>query len=805
MIHQRCRIIKFFLIIILTIIYYIPHKFPTTTTSLTSTINTFINNIVHDSPISTNPNLKKLSLTYEQNHISFLQNTSAECTLFLSITDSFPLPSPMKIALFGAGARFTLKGGTGSGDVNSHYYTTIEKSLEKANFKILSKDLLNKNKNQNEKISSLTYDTDVAIYVLSRNSGEFKDREAEKGDLFLTSSEIHEINFINEHYKKFLLVLNVCGPVDISPLKNIKNILLLSQLGVVTGDVFADILLGKSNPSGKLSTTWAFGKDNKFFKDFGFGDDIRYKEGIYVGYRYYDSVNIKPLYPFGFGLSYTKFNIEKVNLSNNLNEILCEVKVTNIGNFIGKEVIQIYISPSQNNKNKPYQSLIAFKKTKNLNIKENEILKIKFKLDDISRYDEENSYFILDNGNYIIRVGNSSNNTQIYGYIYLEENIILKKLKKLPSKIDFEDFSPEIKTNTDLTNIQKITLTKNDFKFQQIQYNYKYTPNNDLSTLSNNILAKICMGNFNRNFHVSGISGETVTINNKYLTLCDGPAGIRIPITNSQTDHNKKYDIYTSNKFSKKNDSKIKNNINLRKATAFPIATALAQSFNIKFVEKVGYTVGTEMEIFDIDIWLAPGMNIHRNILCGRNFEYFSEDPILSGKIAAAMTRGVQKHKNKGVTIKHFTCNNQETFRYYSNSMVSERALREIYLKGFQIAIEESKPVALMTSYNLLNGKHTSENRDLLEDVLRNEWNFQGLIMSDWYVSNNYNPFFEIKYKPQHVIGNILAGNDLQMPGYKEDYDIVIDAVKSGEVKRENLMECASKVYDTIMMLNEDL
>ena len=209
------------------------------------------------------------------------------------------------------------------------------------------------------------------------------------------------------------------------------------------------------------------------------------------------------------------------------------------------------------------------------------------------------------------------------------------------------------------------------------------------------------------------------------------------------------------------------------------------------------------MGIFNANLWLAPGMNIHRNILCGRNFEYYSEDPLISGKMAAAITRGVQSHKNRGTTIKHFACNNQEFNRKNNNAIVSERALREIYLRGFRIAIEESSPIALMTSYNLINGMHSSQNKQLLINVLRDEWKYDGLIMSDW-ISSYFTSNEVSKNVPQNALDNIKGGNNLHMGGDKKDYLLLINSVKEGKLSRDDLLQCATKVYETIELLNKE-
>ena len=765
---------------------------------------------------------------YEKRHIEVMRNNSAECALFLKKDSSFPLEAPGKVVLVGAGARDTTKGGTGSGDVNSRYFTTCEKGLEDAGFKIVSKDWLEKFpefkkarhddfleylKRIAEKYSSnaghiafgavepereydlpLNYsDAEAAFYVIRRNSGEGEDRRLVKGDIYLTDSEVRDILYLNKKFEKFMLVLNVAGVVDLSPVKDVKNILLLSQLGVVTGDIFADIVLGKVNPSGKLSTTWASIKDYRYIEEFGGVDNTRYLEGVYVGYRYFDSVKAAPLFPFGYGLSYTDFKLEYKGIKNNKDEFTVRVKVTNVGEFKGKEVVQIYLSPTQNNKDKPYQSLVAFKKTPLLKPEASTELNITFKLSDNARFDEETATYVLDKGQYIIRLGKSSNKTVAVAYINLSEDVVTEVLKNVGGKPDFKDFKAKIKYEDDLTDLDEINLEKKDFSKRRVDYNnYHISFNQKLMSFSDAELARMCIGDFTNTGeekhvrHLPGEAGETVLALekiDKYLTLVDGPAGLRI---------NQKYEVEENGE----------NKVYYQFTTAIPTATALAQSFNEELLEMVGNVVGNEMNIFNAHLWLAPALNIHRNILNGRNFEYYSEDPLLSGKMTAAITRGVQRHKNRAVTIKHFACNGQEMNRFNSNSILSERALREIYLKGFKIAIEESDPIALMTSYNLINGKHSSERRDLLIDFLRIECKFNGLIMSDWYTSNQVK-IGVANHPAQHAVPNIIGGNNLQMGGGKKDYDIVMKSVEDGNVKTINLLECASKVYDTIELLNQ--
>jgi len=797
---------------------------------------------------------------YEKEHINFLKENSAECTLFLNKNGAFPLDKPCKLLLVGAGARQTLKAGTGSGEVESRYIVTCEQGLEAAGFDIVSKDWLDKfpqfKKAKRESFVNfikqlsddvearaadfqmggvqpeaeydlpLEYQADAAIYVLSRISGEGLDRRLVKGDVFLTHSEIRDILLLNEKYEKFMLVLNVAGVVDLTPVKNVKNILLLSQLGVVTGDVLADIVLGKANPSGKLATTWSAVKDYKYLDEFGSFNNTRYIEGLYVGYRLFDSFNIKPFYPFGFGLSYTEFEIKKKALSNKTSEITVEVEIKNTGKYPGKEVVQVYVSPSQNNIDKPYQSLMAFKKTPLIKPNELAELKLIFKLEDIARYDEEKAQYVLDKGNYIIRVGNCSDKTEVYGYVSLNEDVITQKLKNVGGKVDFPPLKPEIKINDDLTSAQKIELTKNDFKLVEADYNYKSKVNEKIKDLSNEELGKLCMSNFSETdvpnqaafLGEAGETNQSIKGIDKFLILVDGPTGLRI-CKKYGVDEKGKYrlaqcvflrekkDYMSPEEYAKEdspdNNQDRKGKVYYQSCTAIPIATALAQTFNEEFLEKIGKNVvGEEMDLFNIQVWLAPGMCIHRNILCGRNFEYFSEDPLITGKMAAAIVRGVQSHKNRACTIKHYACNNQELNRLNNNSMVSERVLREIYLRAFKIAIEEGKPICLMTSYNLINGVHSSERRDLVIDVLRCEWGFDGLIMSDWYFSGLI-PNKVAIHPAQMSSNNIKNGNNLQMFGKKIDYDVLMKAVKDGEVTREHLLEAASRVYNTIELLNQ--
>ena len=373
----------------------------------------------------------------------------------------------------------------------------------------------------------------------------------------------------------------------------------------------------------------------------------------------------------------------------------------------------------------------------------------------------------------------------------------------------FEDYIPDAnfikKENINFNEYQSIKLTKEDFElYKTVNYTYTVSVSRKLLDLSDEDLIHLCLGNVfgdskdndintskERHLGLAGTTTKNVDKIKKYLTMADGPAGLRLSkvygIDEEGFYHRMDENILNFYNYriliKKPKISLIINstkNVNIsaypkvifQNPIAIPIATALAQSFNFDLVKNIGKIIGKDMIKFNIDFWLAPALNIQRNILCGRNFEYFSEDPLISGIMASAIIQGVQSVKNKGATIKHFAANNQEFNRLNSNSKMSERTLREIYLRGFKIAIEKGKPLALMTSYNLLNGIHTSENFELIINVLRNEWKYEGLIMTDWSTSGG-KQFLKTKNPSQNAFNIIRAGVDIMMPGSKIDYDIL--------------------------------
>jgi len=794
---------------------------------------------------------------YETRHVNILDEYLSECTVLLRKNGDFPLTNEKQIHLYGNGIRKTIKGGTGSGEVNSHFFENIEEAFIKNNFEILSKDFLDKydeiylnakksfirslNLNalkhpisgmfsslgaiMNEPEYNIPFpkEGDVAIYVLSRISGEGADRKFIKGDFLLTNTEKENINTLAKGYKKFMLVLNTGGPVDLSGLDEVKNILLLSQLGVNTSKTLVDIICGNKYPSGKLTTTWTKQEDYPVIGDFGNEFDTNYKEGIYVGYRYFDTLDVDVMFPFGFGLGYTDFNYEVKSVNLIEDEFKVEVLIKNIGNFKGKEVVQLYLSKPNTELDEPYQILVGFIKSKELNPNEESIEVLSFKLSDFASYNAKNEVFILYEGSYIIRLGNSSRNTKPCAEIEVESRIIVKKVKNKLGDPGFEDFCPteNKKKIEDLSNLPKLKLESNSIKEIVVNYDKEFKINEEVKKLSNEEKALLVTGAFNPKggitsvigsaaMTVPGAAGETAKVSDlKPIVMSDGPAGLRIAkdyYEDKDGLHSTEGGIPLSMqenlpgviKFilklmtpKPKKDATILHQY----ATAIPIGTAIAQSWNINFAEICGDIVGNEMELFKVNLWLAPALNIHRNVLCGRNFEYFSEDPLISGRMASFLTKGVQKHKNTFVTIKHFAANNQENNRYLNSSNVSERALREIYLKGFEICVKESKPKALMTSYNLINGIHTNESKELTNDILRNEFDYDGIVMTDWIISMTYSGKNN-KYSGPSPYKVIKATGDIFMPGSKSDYENILNALKNNDLTIEELEISASKIYN---------
>ena len=790
---------------------------------------------------------------YEIDHLAAVRALAPECMVLLRSDGAFPLTEPGEIALFGSGARRTIKGGTGSGDVNSRHVTTIEEGLETAGFTIVTRlwleayDRVRAQAHEDfiagirdeaakrgvpaimvgmgsvipEPEYSIPLDVEAgtdprtAVYVLSRISGEGSDRSPEAGDLRLTDTEIRDILTLNERFERFLLVLNVGGVVDLSPLGDVGNILLLSQLGATVGDAFTDVLLGRAYPSGKLATTWAAWDEADQIGDFGDPDDTRYREGIYVGYRFYDSVGKEPLFPFGFGLGYTAFDVQTRQVSLDGARVSIDVDVTNTGERPGKETVQVYASVPAGRFDQPLQALAGFTKTDEIAPGATARITVDVDLTDLASYDESTRATVLEAGRYLLRVGASSRHLRPVAVVELAQDATVRCLAGDLGEPGFTDWRPKAPASLDVpADVPVLAVDPADLRLsdhaEPIEQSALEGFSEALSLargLCGDELIYTVLGDYRRGEEsgsvigaasttVVGAAGQTTTRipGLPSIIMADGPAGLRLAPT---------YGVDADGPFSLGDSSLPATFLELmddagREAlgiadepqprepaeireqytTSIPIGTALAQSWNPAVAERLGDVVGAEMERFGIHLWLAPAFNLHRCVLCGRNFEYLSEDPLLAGRIAAAITRGVQAHPGRGVTIKHLACNNQETNRLNSNSLVSPRALRDLYLRAFEICVRQARPAAVMTSYNLVNGVHTSESAQLLEVILRREWGFDGLVMTDWIVDGMTHS--DMKHPRATAAATIKAGNELFMPGGEPDREGLLAALERG-------------------------
>ena len=814
----------------------------------------------------------------EIDHMNISRELAGECMVLLENDGALPLKETGKIALFGNGVRRTVKGGTGSGDVNSRSIVNVEEGFKNAGFTVTSGswldkqgEMLDKSKGEylewvkaeakrssrSEFIIQFDHpysapapvliteedckeaDTDVAVYVIARNSGEGSDRYNREGDYLLFAEEKKNLEMVAAHFKKTIVILNIGGVMELSGVKaipGINAILLMGQLGNIGGDALADVVTGKVNPSGKTVDTWAknymdYPSSAKFSHN-GSVHDEEYEDGIYVGYRYFDSFGVEPEYCFGFGRSYTDFSLQIDGAEAAGDRVQVRATVQNTGSvYAGKEVVQIYYSAPQGRMDKPYQELAAYHKTSLLKPGESEAMILTFAIKEMASYSEADAAWVLEKGDYVIRVGSSAGNTEVAAVLTLAEEVKTQIGKNLfPLDIQLKEIKPDTtaaktayeKNSEGLGRVYHGSIQSSCIKAEHMVYQGKReeyktdrekkltvqdVKNGDctveelVAQLTVEEMADMCVGTLrtgegnvvgNASYTVPGAAGDTSSILKvsrgiKNMILADGPAGLRLQPHFKTTKEGKllpggsvmgdSFEPFDPDI----NEDEVDNYYQY--CTAIPIGWSLAQSWNTELAEWAGDMIGAEMEQFGVDLWLAPAMNIHRNPLCGRNFEYYSEDPLVSGKIAAAITIGVQKHKGKGTTIKHFAVNNQEDNRYFVNAHVSERALREIYLKGFEIAVKESQPLSIMTSYNLLNGIHTANSYDLLQAMARDEWGFDGTVMTDWFTSQDM-PEITGKFQPRYPIsssvGCIYAGNDIQMPGCRKNVDDIVEAVKTG-------------------------
>ena len=709
--------------------------------------------------------------------------------------------------------------------------------------------------------------TDTAIFVIARNAGEGSDRSQtpqnfnvringpdqpavriEVGDYNLLPKEIENLKLVGAAFENVIVVINCGGQIDTKffhEIPGLDSLIFMGQAGQEGGAALVKLLSGEVNFSGKTINTWAknysdYPAAETFANNDGRGQDERYVEGIYVGYRYFDTAGITPAYPFGYGLSYTDFDIQVLDVQADEETVSVKVKVENTGDYAGKEVVQVYYSapdgeggdrPYQTEK--PYQELIVYGKTSLLEPGESQVLTLSYNTCDMAYYNEKDEGYALDPGDYILRVGNSSRNTHVAAVLRLEAKVITEKLKNLmhtdwrileerepvwskaekgwvpytyegesqeimnAKVIDLNASQIETRTHNYSYMDQKVTTYTTDPDYEPETRGYQemsrnpaagqdgtlgftgamvsyeeevvVVPKEDITLLdvykgektleqlvaqmSTYELATLNCGSgwgvwdehapiISPNYHsIPGCAAETTReLEDKYgipfYIVNDGPGGLRVRHKFEATD------VTTGEKVTVYNYS-----------TAWPVSIVRAATWNLELLNEFGYAYGKEMEDMGISILLGTSLNIHRDPLCGRNFEYYSEDPRVAGYTVSAITKGLQATPGIGACLKHYAANNQETRRGGGNSVMTERTAREIYLKGFEIAVKSAQPMNIMTSYNLINNIPTADDYNLLVNITRDEWGFEGNIMTDWGGGNS------TPAKSMH------AGNDFITPG----------------------------------------
>ena len=615
----------------------------------------------------------------------------------------------------------------------------------------------------------------TAVVVIGRAAGEDRENTLTQGSYYLTDLERDMLDRVTEAFARTVVLLNVGSVPDMAWTENygerLSAILLVWQGGMESGNAVADVLCGRVSPCGKLSDTIArYYVDYPSSANFGGEEFNDYAEGIFVGYRHFErSAPGAVLFPFGFGLSYTSFEVLPLDFSHREGEVLVRLRVSNTGLRCGKDVVQLWCAPPQEGLEKPLRVLAAFGKTRELYPGESEDLTLTCTDRDFASYDEGKHAFVLEAGEYRFTAeGRELGSFRLYETQIVEacspiclapEALRRRILAELPQCVD-----PALAAPGTLDDAAAGRLTLDAF----------------LAGLSPEELEALTRGEGMMNVpagvpgNAGGFGGVTEALRKKgvaELITSDGPAGLRLQ----------------------------------RFASLMPIGTALACPWNTELVEDLHLKLGEEMTHYGVDVHLAPGMNLHRNPLCGRNFEYYSEDPLLTGKMAAAAVRGVQSAGHASCP-KHFACNNQETKRNVNDSRVSERALRELYLRGFEICVREAKPLTLMTSYNKVNGVWSHYNYDLATTVLRKEWGFDGVVITDWWIKRAHSPEFPALRNNAY---RVRAGVDVLMPGdmghtarsYRADGSLLETLGRPEGITRGELERTARRVLRLVLKL----
>ena len=729
-----------------------------------------------------------------------IRQAGAEGCVLLKNNGVLPLSRDKEVAVFGRCQLDWFYVGYGSGgDVNAPYHVNLTDGLRGAGVH-MNAEVLNAYETWTQQkanaadhgwwghwptnypempleeslVRNAAKSADTALIVIGRAAGEDRESSLTKGSYYLTDEERAMLDAVTISFSNVVVLLNIGNIMDLSWTEGYGNklsaLMIVWQGGMESGNAVADVLTGAVNPCGKLSDTIArrYG-DYPSSANFGGMDFNDYAEGIYLGYRHFDRHPESVLYPFGFGLSYTSFAVRSESLKHAGIRTEAVITVTNTGSVPGKETVLLWCHAPAGRLDKPLRVLAAFGKTKTLDPGESEAIALCCDDKCLASYDEQSSRFVMEAGEYRFTANDSD-----AGSFTAEQEITVEQCEPLcKTSVELHRrILNRLPKPVPVTGIRQYTL--GDVRDGNI------TLDDFIARLSDGELEALTRGHgmMGSNLGVAGNAGAFCGVLESLrqkgvppIITSDGPAGLRL----------KKY------------------------CALIPCGTALACTWNTELAEALSAKVGEEMIHYGVDVLLAPGMNIHRNPLCGRNFEYFSEDPLLSGRMAAAVVRGVQG-KGKAACPKHFACNNQETNRNKNDSRVSERALREIYLRNFEIVVKEANPLTIMTSYNKVNGVWSHYNYDLVTTVLRGEWGYKGCVITDWWMQKAKSPEFP------HLKDNayrVRAQVDVLMPGdmghvakaYRSDGSLLETLGRSEGITRAELQRTAKNVLTLAMKL----
>ncbi len=763
--------------------------------------------------------MKNYKLDLERYAALARQATAEGCVLLENEGQALPLREGERVAVFGRMAFHYYKSGLGSGGlVNTRYVVGILDALKDCKEIRLDEKLMGiyedwirenpfdegqgwgrvpwcqKEMEVTDEMLGCARDNDVSLVIIGRTAGEDQDNNAGPGSYCLTETEEDMIRRVCQASKRTVVVLNVGNIIDMSWVKKYhpQAVLYAWQGGQEGGNGVVDVLTGKVCACGKLTDTIAE-RIEDYPSTENFGDQFKnyYKEDIYVGYRYFETfAKDKVLYPFGYGLSYTGFGIKAEILKDTEEELTVAAEVVNTGAVKGKEVVQVYAKVPQGKLGNPARRLIGFAKTGELKPGEKEEVVIVIPKYDLTSYDDSGvtghkSCYVLEEGTYEIFVGSDVRSAESAG-CYEEKFRVVEKLQEAYAPV--EKFSrmkavlmPDGSYQAVTEEVPVRTVDLQERRKQNLPETLAYTGDKgyklvdvlDGKVSMENFVAQIREEDLIAMFRGEGMCSPKVTPGTaaafggvtesmKALGIpvgccADGPSGIRM-------------DCGT-------------------KAFSLPNGTALGCTFNTELVGDLYEMTGKELRLNKIDSLLGPGMNIHRNPLNGRNFEYISEDPLLTGRICAAQVKAMAK-SGIGSTIKHFCGNNQEVGRSTSDSVMSERCLREIYLKGFEMAVREGGARSVMTTYGSVNGLWTAGSYDLCTTILRKEWGFEGIVMTDWWAKSNYEGHqAEVSVKAPMVAAQndiYMVVSDAKANPEKDDVEEMLHAGKLtlGELQR---------------------